>query len=61
MKYDTSNITPQNSPIETPKYVGGYRLGDGTYSMIFNLTKKPCWLHRKCVELILGWKWIDGQ
>jgi len=50
-----------NKPIEIPKYVGGYRLGDGTYSMIFNLTKKPCWLHRKSVELILGWKWIDAE
>jgi hypothetical protein len=62
MKYDTSKMTSNNiNSIELPKYVGGYRLGDGTYSIVFNLTKKPCWLHRKCVELIIGWKWVDGQ
>ncbi len=26
----------------------------------FNLTKKPCWLHRMGVRLVLGWEWVDA-
>jgi hypothetical protein len=37
--------------------VGGYRIGGGVQ---FNLTKKPCWLHRMGVRLVLGWEWVDA-
>ena len=36
--------------------VGGYRMGEIT----FNLTKKPRWIHRMGVRLVLGWKWVDA-
>jgi hypothetical protein len=26
----------------------------------FNLTKKPFWIHRMGVRLVLGWKWVDA-
>ena len=39
-----------------PTYVGGYRMGEIT----FNLTKKPFWIHRMGVRLVLGWKWVDA-
>jgi len=39
-----------------PKYVGGYRMGEITFS----LTKKPFWIHRMGVRLVLGWKWVDA-
>jgi hypothetical protein len=40
----------------TPPPVGGYRFGQTT----FNLTEKPCWIHRMGVRLVLGWKWVDA-
>ena len=39
-----------------PPSVGGYRMGE----IIFNLTKKPFWIHRMGVRLVLGWKWEDA-
>jgi len=36
--------------------VGGYRMGE----IIFILTKKPLWIHRMGVRLVLGWKWEDA-
>jgi len=36
--------------------VGGYRMGE----IVFNLTKKPRWIHRMGVRLVLGWKWVDA-
>jgi hypothetical protein len=45
-----------------PKPVGGYRMGEeanGGY-IIFSIPKKPCWLHRMGVRLVLGWKWVDA-
>jgi hypothetical protein len=39
-----------------PKSVGGYHMGEIT----FNLTKKPRWIHRMGVRLVLGWKWEDA-
>ena len=39
-----------------PPPVGGYRMGEIT----FNLTKKPLWIHRMGVRLVLGWKWVDA-
>ena len=43
---------------ESPKYVGGYCFG-GAIGVQFNVTKKPCWFHRKMVKLVLGWEWVD--
>ena len=39
-----------------PPAVGGYRMGEIT----FNLPKKPLWIHRVGVRLVLGWKWVDA-
>jgi hypothetical protein len=44
---------------QTPM-VGGYRMGASPGYVQFNLTKKPCWLHRLGVRLVLGWKWVDA-
>ena len=45
-----------------PPPVGGYRMGDETDGgwILFNLPKKPCWIHRMGVRLVLGWKWVDA-
>jgi hypothetical protein len=50
--YDTEML----KMLTSPKYVGGYRMGEIT----FNLTKKPLWIHRMGVRLVLGWKWVDA-
>ena len=39
-----------------PPPVGGYRMGE----IVFTLTKKPRWIHRMGVRLVLGWKWVDA-
>jgi hypothetical protein len=53
-------FTEQSSKIflmaPPPTSVGGYRVGE----IIFNLTKKPLWIHRMGVRLVLGWKWEDA-
>jgi hypothetical protein len=53
-------FTEQSSKIflmaPPPTSVGGYRMGE----IIFNLTKKPLWIHRMGVRLVLGWKWVDA-
>ena len=45
-----------------PPPVGGYRMGDETDGgwILFNLPKKPLWIHRMGVRLVLGWKWVDA-
>ena len=43
----------------TNKNVGSYFMGTGKGFRI-HLEKKPNWLHRKCMELFLGWKWDDN-
>ncbi len=43
-----------------PPPVGGYRLGEAPDYVQFNLTKKPSWLHRMGVRLVLGWEWVDA-
>ena len=44
----------------TNKNVGSYFMGTGKGFHIY-LEKKPNWLHRKCMELFLGWKWIENN
>ncbi len=46
--------------IQTPTYVGGYRLGR-EYGVTFNFTYKPNWFHRTMMKLCLGWEWIDDK
>ena len=53
------NYVPM-ATIQTPNYVGGYRLG-GEYGVQFNFTYKPNWFHRTMMKLCLGWEWIDGK
>ena len=43
-----------------PTPVGGYRMGGASGYFQFNLPKKPCWLHRLGVRLVLGWEWVDA-
>jgi len=45
--------------LKIPVPVGGYRIGDGEVSIIFNLTEKPSRFHRLMVKWILGWEWVD--
>ena len=45
---------------QMPQYVGGYRLGGPTYYTQFMLVRKPNWLHRTVVKLLLGWEWVDA-
>ena len=42
------------------KYVGGYRIG-GPIGLQINFEKKPIWLHRVMMRVLLGWEWIDGE
>lgn len=44
--------------INTPNYVGGYRLGTDHYVQ-FNLTYKPNWFHRTMMRLCFGYKWVN--
>ena len=53
--YDTQMLKMNTSP----QYAGGYCMG-GNYGIKFSLTKKPCWIHRMGVRLVLGWKWVDA-
>lgn len=53
------NYVPM-ATIQTPNYVGGYRLG-GEYGVQFNFTVKPNWFHRTMMKLCLGWEWIDDK
>jgi hypothetical protein len=53
------NYVPM-ATIQTPNYVGGYRLG-GEYGVQFNFTVKPNWFHRTMIKLCLGWEWIDDK
>ena len=41
---------------------GGYRMGEEANGgwILFSLPKKPCWIHRMGVRLVLGWKWVDA-
>jgi hypothetical protein len=46
-----------------PPAVGGYRMGDDDEFggwILFSLPKKPRWIHRMGVRLVLGWKWVDA-
>ena len=57
-KYDTGSLK-----IHTPHPpVGGYRMGDEANGgwILFSVPKKPCWIHRMGVRLVLGWKWVDA-
>ena len=59
-KYDTGSSLKIHSP---PPVAGGYRMGDDDELggwVIFNLPKKPRWIHRMGVRLVLGWKWVDA-
>jgi len=40
--------------------VGSYCLG-GESGLRIYLVKKPKWLHRKMMNLCLGWEWIDNS
>ena len=53
----TEHIFKLHAP---PPRVGCYRIGEAPYCTQFNLTKKPCWLHRMGVRLVLGWEWVDA-
>ena len=45
--------------VELPKQcVGGYYLG-GRLGLGIMFPKKPIWIHRFLMKLLLGWEWID--
>ena len=39
------------------KYAGGWQIG-GDYGLLISVTKKPRWLTRKIISLLLEWEWI---
>jgi len=43
-----------------PKQVGGYSLGNGTYSHTFHLPEKPSFIKRFLMKHLLGFKWVDA-
>ena len=45
--------------IKVPNYVGRYCLPDD--SVCISLEKKPKWLHRKFMSLLLGITWTDKK
>ena len=45
--------------ISSPQHAGGYHMG-GPAGISFNLQKRPLWIHRLGVRLVLGWKWVDA-
>jgi hypothetical protein len=57
--YDTGSLKIRTPPPP----VGGYRVGDNDGLggwIIFSIPKKPCWIHRMGVRLVLGWVWVDA-
>jgi hypothetical protein len=49
-------------PIKNPKYVGGYRnTKDGDIYVQFHLQKKPKWIHRQFMRILLGFYWVDNK
>ena len=56
---DISDYTLTMTKINTPKYVGGYKLGNNTYHTQFNFTHKPNWFHRTMMRLCFGWEWVN--
>jgi hypothetical protein len=44
--------------IQTPNYVGGYRLG-GELGFQINFTRKPNWFHRTMMKLCFGCEWVN--
>jgi len=46
--------------IETPNYVGGYKMGTDADYFQFNLTYKPNWFHRTMMRLFFDAQWFDN-
>lgn len=44
-----------------PTYVGEYRIGETPTYVAISLTKRPLLLHRKMMEWVFGWKWVDKE
>ena len=64
MNYSTPVHWPASATYKLttpPKPVGGYLIGESAEggSILFSLPKKPLWIHRMGVRLVLGWKWVD--
>lgn len=45
---------------QTPRYVGGYQMGQAPATYTFNLTRRPSRWHRFWVRAVLGWRWVDA-
>ena len=61
---NTNNKPPYlgSLTVSQSKYVGGYKIGSGENGCIlFTLSTKPKWFHRKMVKLCLGWEWVDNK
>lgn len=44
---------------KNPVYVGHYNLGEGAVKVHFQ--KKPRWLHRTMMRILLGWTWENAK
>ena len=46
--------------LQTPNYVGGYRMGIDADYFQFNLTHKPNWFHRTMMRIFFDAHWFDN-
>ena len=59
---ELASLITTNLTYKPPVYAGSYTLGDPQYYTIsLNLTVKPSWLKRVCMNTFFGFKWVDAK
>lgn len=58
---DYANLPIRESgyTMTTPVFAGYYQIG-GKSGLQVHLPKRPPWLHRTMMRMLLGWEWFDG-
>jgi hypothetical protein len=46
------------STFNMPKYIGYYNIG-GNQGVCIHFIKKPKWIQRYFMKILLGWEWHD--
>ena len=57
---DMDKVYSKIEGIKLPKKVGKYCIGGGD-GFCIHFYKKPSWIHRTNMRLLLGWKWQDQK
>ena len=57
---DMDKVYSKSEGIKLPKKVGKYCIGGGD-GFCIHFYKKPSWIHRTNMRLLLGWKWQDQK